>query len=423
MVIKIQPPAKNIFNAVNYNARKTEPGAEGEMPETGEVLAIRNVPEGRELKEEFQRLIDKNERETTGRKMTKPTFHMSVNPGKDDRPLTKDEVVSFIDEIMTRLGYGECPYAIYMHNDIARIHYHVVGCRIGQDGKKINDSMEERRLMKIANELSNKYGFTIGLDKNQGKKSEVNTETPSKNENKGVFGCFRIDSDIPFTQQYKMALNEAGKWHFSTPEQFEAIMRYRFRIDAEEIESGYLFSGLNEDNEKATTPVSEQELGLRTRMDVCHKCAEENMKKYRSQRKRVEDNAKEAMEKSKSYKDFLLKMAKKGIIVVMSWNKDKEAFGVTYLDRATKCAFKGSETGTDFQWLKNETDKRGWKIEPLKSEPYKPQPKITVSKPSQSIIQELSYKMRGMVDRESHGSREKAIDESELDLNPNDIKI
>ena len=425
MVIKIQPPAKNIFNALDYNARKTTSGieGEGEIPDTGQVLAVRNVPEGKELKDEFQRLIDKNKKETVGRKLNKPTFHMSVNPGKDDRPLTNDEMVALIDEIMTELGYGECPYAIYMHTDIERIHYHVVGCRIGQDGKKVNDSMEEKRAMKIAEKLSKKYGYTVGLGNKKETVSEKESEPSPQKQNNGIFGHFRVDSDVPFTQQYKMALEEANKWHFSTTQQFEAIMRYRFRIDAEELESGYIFSGLNDDNEKATTPVTEQELGLQTRMDVCQKCAKEDMKKYRSQRKRVEENAKNAMEESKTYKEFLLKMAKKGIIVVMSWNKDMEAFGVTYLDRATKCAFKGSETDTDFKWLKNEAYKKGWKLKPLTSEPYKPQPTIMVSKPSQSIIDELSYKMRGIVDRESHGSTEKVIDESELNLNPNDIKI
>ena len=53
-------------------------------------------------------------------------------------------------------------------------------------------------------------------------------------------------------------------------------------------------------------------------------------------------------------------MFKKGPYVVLSWSRTGEPFGVTWLDRATKCAWKGSETDVDFKWLKAVAQQKGW---------------------------------------------------------------
>ena len=147
MIVKIQPLASNIINALRYNENKSEakegclsPDEELEYLKsnsTGHILATFNVPEPSTLQNEFARLKMLNERNARGRKLLNPTLHISVNPGERDRKLSEAEVVDFIVEVMDKLGNGETPYRIYRHDDNGRTHYHIVGIRIGQDGKKI----------------------------------------------------------------------------------------------------------------------------------------------------------------------------------------------------------------------------------------------------------------------------------------------
>ena len=50
---------------------------------------------------------------------------------------------------MEALGYGNQPYIVFKHNDIAREHIHIVSLRVDSRGQKINDKFEKRRSKQI----------------------------------------------------------------------------------------------------------------------------------------------------------------------------------------------------------------------------------------------------------------------------------
>lgn len=43
------------------------------------------------------------------------------------------------EEYMQRMGYGDQPYEVYLHRDIARAHLHIISVPVGPDGQKIDD--------------------------------------------------------------------------------------------------------------------------------------------------------------------------------------------------------------------------------------------------------------------------------------------
>lgn len=53
-------------------------------------------------------------------------------------------------------------------------------------------------------------------------------------------------------------------------------------------------------------------------------------------------------------------MERKGVYAVLSWTKDGKLFGVTWVDRATKCIWKGSETSVNAHWLQQTAEQKGW---------------------------------------------------------------
>lgn len=90
-------------------------------------------------------------------------FHMTVCPGADDPEMADGTILEYIDDVMSRLGYGRQPYAVYRHNDIDREHYHVVSVNADERGRMIDRKNNAPRLMKVQRELADKYGFRVGL--------------------------------------------------------------------------------------------------------------------------------------------------------------------------------------------------------------------------------------------------------------------
>ncbi len=68
---------------------------------------------------------------------------------------------------MEKIGYGDQPYIVYLHEDIGRRHIHIVSTCVDDAGRKLNDKYEWRRSMKACRELELKYGLRNVADKRQ----------------------------------------------------------------------------------------------------------------------------------------------------------------------------------------------------------------------------------------------------------------
>lgn len=385
MIVKIQPSNPNFQAAIEYNERKMA-GEEGLIPtgdgdlqgiEEGKILATRNVPEGSSLVEEFERLTLLNLKTKAGRKLNNISFHMSVNPSHSDAYLSAGKAVQFIDEVMEALGYAQQPYRIYEHNDIARRHFHVVSCRIGQDGKKISADFERIKLRNKLKELSSKYGFSLVLSdeeqqeeikasrlSEQEAKRQKQTAHESEKKKQYVTPYDRKDTRSA-TAQIRDIAQEGLRWHLSTFEQLQALLlvRYRVLLEVETRQKDTaVFFGTDANGKPITPPITENELGMEFLEQIRARLLSENMRNRREQRSRLEVVLKGASEIAGTYEQFETLIAKKGLIIVLSRSRDGQIFGITYLDRATKCAWKASETATDLGWFKSLTERKGWAL-------------------------------------------------------------
>ena len=57
--------------------------------------------------------------------------------------LTDRQLAYIAIEYMRKLGYGDQPYLVYKHTDIDRHHIHIVGSRVDENGKPLNDKFEQ----------------------------------------------------------------------------------------------------------------------------------------------------------------------------------------------------------------------------------------------------------------------------------------
>ena len=132
----------------------------------------------------------------------KPVLHISLNPSLDDR-LTDSQFADLAKEYMQKMGYGDQPYIVYVHEDIGRRHIHIVSTCVNEKGEKIDDAYEWNRSMKTCRELERKFGLKQVEDKRKEllepylKKADYQNGDVKKqvsNIVKSMFGTYRFQS-------------------------------------------------------------------------------------------------------------------------------------------------------------------------------------------------------------------------------------
>ena len=136
------------------------------------------------------------------RNTEKPVLHISLNPSVDDR-LTVGQCAELAREYMQKMGYGDQPYIVYVHEDIDRRHIHIVSTCVNEKGEKIDDAYEWNRSMKACRELERKFGLKQVEDKRKDllepylKKADYqygDVKMQVSNIVKSMFGTYRFQS-------------------------------------------------------------------------------------------------------------------------------------------------------------------------------------------------------------------------------------
>jgi ribosomal protein S24E len=101
----------------------------------------------------FTRLTSLNE------KIIKPGMHISLNFHPTDR-LSDAQLVEISREYLQKMGFGQQPYLIYRHTDVAHPHAHLATTYVQKDGKKINVPKRQYYYsLQVCREIEQKYGL------------------------------------------------------------------------------------------------------------------------------------------------------------------------------------------------------------------------------------------------------------------------
>lgn len=178
MLSKILESKGSSASVIDYNEEKFWRG------EASVVLSC-NIsdpgPEG-----VYREILSLEQNPEVSAKVVKKSFHMAVNPaptdfmGDGDAPPSEELVLSYIQEVMDRLGMGAQPYVVYRHRDIERTHYHVVSTRVQKDGHLVPNHYWRYKLMDINKSLSEKYAFVIGQESDAPEKTAPREALPQK---------------------------------------------------------------------------------------------------------------------------------------------------------------------------------------------------------------------------------------------------
>ena len=246
MIAKISS-TENLGGALGYNFKKVEKG------EASILLAaeLYQNKEGRYTMEDV--LADMEALIPEKCRTKKMVFHCSLNPHPDDK-FSDEQLVQVAREYMEALGYGNQPYIVFKHSDIAREHIHIVSLRVDGEGKKINDRFEKRKSKQITDTLERKYNLIPSSKVSE----KAVTETPKVDTIKG-----NIKEQV--ANVVRMVLKH---YKFCSLGELNAILS-KYNLAVEEVKTefrGKKYDGLvyvptDDKSNKVSTPIHASDIG------------------------------------------------------------------------------------------------------------------------------------------------------------------
>ena len=334
MIAKISA-TENLGGALGYNFKKVEKG------EASILLAaeLYQDKEGTytmaEVFADMQALIPEKFR------TKKTVFHCSLNPHPDEK-LSDERLTQIAKEYMEALGYGNQPYIVFKHNDIAREHIHIVSLRIDGEGKKINDKFEKRRSKQITDTLERKYDL-IPSSKVADKAVE---ETPKIDITRGNI-----------KEQVASVVRTVLKHYcFCSLGELNAILS-AYNLAVEEVKTefrGKKYDGLvyvptDDKGGKVSTPIHASDIGR----GVGYTAVQNRMQKSKQAIKplipTVRNKVLQTMRTSpNTEKELRQRLEEQGLRVVIRKNDNGRIYGITFIDDEQGVALNGSRLGKGY---------------------------------------------------------------------------
>ena len=334
MIAKISA-TENLGGALGYNFKKVEKG------EANILLAaeLYQSKEGRYTMEDvladMEALIPKNCR------TKKTVFHCSLNPHPDEK-LSDEQLTQIAKEYMEALGYGNQPYIVFKHNDIAREHIHIVSLRINGEGKKINDKFEKRRSKQITDTLERKYDL-IPSSKITDK---VMNETPKIDTTRG-----NIKEQV--TNIVRMVLKH---YCFCSLGELNAILS-AYNLTVEEIKTefrGKKYDGLvyvptDEKGNKVSTPINASDIGRGVGYTAILNRIQKSKQTVKPLIPTIRNKVLQTMRTSpKTEEELRQRLEEQGLRAVIRKNESGRIYGITFIDDKAGIALNGSRLGKEY---------------------------------------------------------------------------
>ena len=132
----------------NYHQKKIDEGVAVVLVSTTGVNSPKDfLSEMRQTVESDRRMRSKNRYKD---------FSLNLPHGElVDENLYKD----LASDYLNRMGYGNCPYIVIRHDDKEHSHIHIMASVIDFDGRRVSDTLEKERSMKISRDMEKEYNL------------------------------------------------------------------------------------------------------------------------------------------------------------------------------------------------------------------------------------------------------------------------
>ena len=334
MIAKISPPSKDLMKTLTYNFRKVDRD-QADILLSGQLSADGRLTAERVFREMTAYI-------PSGARTKNIVFHASINP-RPDEPLSDDRLRTIAREYLCRLGYGDQPFIVFKHRDIAREHIHLVSTRVRHDGSKIRDTMEHVRSTHIMRSLEAKFGL---LPSGHSQKKKGVSAQPSA-----------VDVDAGDIKRQVAAAVEhvLGRYAFQSVGEMNLLLA-RFRVTAEEVKTerkgrpfdGIVYAATDAEGHKICTPSKASEIGRQVSYAALRRHFEQSKGVVRERSVVIRRAIADVMQTSPDRAAFIDRMRGHGIETVTRINAAGRLYGITFIDDANGIAVNGSRLGKGF---------------------------------------------------------------------------
>ena len=334
MIAKISS-TENLGGALGYNFKKVEKG-EASILLAAELYQDR---EGRYTMEDvfadMEALIPKNCR------TKKTVFHCSLNPHPDEK-LSNEQLVQIAKEYMEALGYGNQPYIVFKHNDIAREHIHIVSLRVESRGRKINDKFEKRRSKKITDALERKYSLIPSSKVTDREMKEVSKIDTTKGNIK--------------EQVAETLLSVLKHYEFCSLGELNAILS-AYNLAVEEVKTefrGKKYEGLvyvptDDKGDKVSSPIHASDIGRGVGYTAVQNRMQKSTQAIKPLISIIRYRVLQTMRTSpKTEEELRQRLEEQGLRVFIRKNESGRIYGITFIDDKEGIALNGSRLGKGY---------------------------------------------------------------------------
>ena len=334
MIAKISS-TENLGGALGYNFKKVEKGEASILLAT-ELYQDRG---GRYTMEDvladMEALIPKKCR------TKKAVFHCSLNPHPDEK-LSNEQLTQIAKEYMEALGYGNQPYIVFKHNDIAREHIHIVSLRIDGEGKKINDKFEKRRSKQITDALERKYSLIPSSKVTDREMKEVSKiDTTKGNIKKQVAETLR---------------SVLKHYEFCSLGELNAILSV-YNLAVEEVKTefrrkkydGLVYVPTDDKGDKVSTPIHASDIGRGVGYTAVLNKMQKSKQAIKPLISIIRYRVLQTMRTSpKTEEELQQRLEEQGLRVVIRKNEGGRIYGITFIDDKEGIALNGSRLGKGY---------------------------------------------------------------------------
>ena len=332
MIVKVTSP-KSLLRVLTYNIDKVEKGVGAVLYTQGVYNNSENSPTPQSIYEDMMMQIPSKTR------VKNIAFSCSLNPDPSET-LSDEQYVQIAQEFMERMGYGDQPFIVVKHWDIARQHIHIISTRADKLGRKISDKHEGRKARKVVDALERKYNLKL----TKKKPSDLKQAKP-----------INVREGNVTEQVYNVARQVVQKGAFTSIGGLNALLA-PYNLSAKFTKSerkGKQYDGIvyipMEGGKPVAPPIPSKDLGrgvgytaVKTAMYKSGKRCQEKAEEMRAIIASV------MITRPKTLEEFTDKLKENGLELVAKRNDNGRIYGATYVDRNEMVAISGSKLGSDF---------------------------------------------------------------------------
>ncbi|BBE16262.1 conjugative transposon mobilization protein BF0132 [Aquipluma nitroreducens] len=262
--------------------------------------------------------------------------------------MSKEKLLEIARTYMEKIGFGKQPYLVYQHHDAGHPHIHLVSIKVRPEGSRIDMNNIGRNQSEQARKAIEKE---FGLVSAEAQKKQEQYRLTPVSAPKVMYG--KSQTKMAIQNVLEAVLNQ---YRYSSLPELNAVLK-QYNVMAERggensrvyQHNGLLYRILNADGIPIGIPIKASTFYNQPTL----KFLEEKFKENEAKRMPHKSRVKNAIDifltgKRVTLQDLIKALEKQGIHVALRQNDTGLIYGITYVDRQTKCVFNGSVLGKQY---------------------------------------------------------------------------